>query len=69
MTRDDRTGETPVDIWPPYTAAERIKVEWMTDPRRYWPTRAELKDEREAETEAAEEARSDGGKECERVRC
>ena len=54
-----RTGETPVDYGPGFTQREELDILWMTDPRRNWPTRAELKDEREAETEAAEEARQE----------
>jgi len=32
---------TPYDCYPPLTSAERIEVEWLTDPRRDWPTRQE----------------------------
>ena len=38
---------TPIDIYPPYTATERLEVEWLTDPRRDRPTKAEV--ERDAE--------------------
>ena len=44
--RFERDGLTPVDVYPPYTAAERIEVEWMTDPRRDWPSRQECEADR-----------------------
>jgi len=48
MTRDDdRTGITPFDVYPPFTPAERIEVERLTDPRRDWPTREEVENDTE----------------------
>ena len=40
-----RTGETPVDYGPGFTQREELDILWMTDPRRDWPSRAELLDE------------------------
>ena len=38
---------TPYDCYPPLTSAERIEVEWLTDPRRDWPTRQEAESDAE----------------------
>mgnify|MGYP001580586745 CR=1 FL=1 len=43
------------EIYPPYTAAERIEVEWMTDPRRDWPSKQEAEADAVPSTEAADD--------------